>query len=199
MNHTPAVACLAEKVLEAVRAQPGQKAKEIAKKLGVDKTAVNSLLYGHLRGQVVKDDTFCWRPAGASEGPKRESRSVPQNGGRSPERMEAPNGGKGLRSDERFNQLLHWLGTEHHTWLTTLWNTYLLQEGPITASDGEILAEPLLWFQFDDRLVACFGAIEPGPHTRDKLEDNGIVVIRPGEVFGTWTLIAQCLFNSDRY
>ena len=47
--------------------------------------------------------------------------------------------------------------------------------------DGEILAEPLFWFQLDDRIVACFAKEEPGPHTLHKLEDSKIEVIRPGQ------------------
>jgi hypothetical protein len=37
------------------------------------------------------------------------------------------------------------------------------------------------WFQADDRMVACFGNEDPGPHALHLLEDNKIEIIRPGE------------------
>jgi hypothetical protein len=63
-------------------------------------------------------------------------------------------------------------------WLAKIWKSYLIHQEPITADDGEILAEPLFWFQMDDRRVACFGSDDPGPHVLHKMEDNGIEVIR---------------------
>ena len=74
------------------------------------------------------------------------------------------------------------LGAGRRDWLTGLWRAYLIQHEPLLAADGEILAEPVFWFQVDDRIVACFGDEPPGPHTLDKLDDHGIGVIRPGEL-----------------
>lgn len=42
-----------------LRQQPGLKAKEIAKKLGIDKADINSFLYEH-QTQFQKDKNFCW-------------------------------------------------------------------------------------------------------------------------------------------
>jgi hypothetical protein len=82
-----------------------------------------------------------------------------------------------------FEDLCGRLGHDkrNRDWLAKLWGSYLIQQEPITANDGEILAEPLLWFQADDRVFACFGDEHPGPHTLHKLEDNGIEVVRPGQ------------------
>jgi hypothetical protein len=80
-----------------------------------------------------------------------------------------------------FEDVLGKVGPDHREWLARLWKTYLIQQEPIAATDGEILAEPLFWFQLDDRVVACFGKEEPGPHTMHKLEDSKIDVIRPGQ------------------
>jgi superfamily I DNA/RNA helicase len=88
-----------------------------------------------------------------------------------------------LSNLDDFEDVLGRLGTEHRDWLATLWKGYLIQQEPIAASDGEILAEPMFWFQVDDRVVACFGKEEPGPHTMHKLEDNKVQVIRPGQKF----------------
>ena len=46
------------------------------------------------------------------------------------------------------------------------------------AQDGEILAEPLFWFQVDDRVIACFVTGVIGIHTRHKLEDARNLVIK---------------------
>ncbi len=50
------------KVLEAIRNQPGIKAREIAQLLDVDKKRVNSLLYGKLKGKVRQDNGYQWYP-----------------------------------------------------------------------------------------------------------------------------------------
>jgi hypothetical protein len=81
-----------------------------------------------------------------------------------------------------FEDVLGTVGPGHRDWLVRLWKTYLIQQEPITATDGEILAEPLFWFQLDDRVIACFGKEEPGPYTMHKLEDNRIEIIRPGQI-----------------
>ncbi len=84
-----------------------------------------------------------------------------------------------------FEDVLGRLGTgsdaARRDWLARLWKSYPIQQEPITAEDGEILAEPLFWFQADDHRYACFGDEDPGPHTLHKLEDNGIEILRPGQ------------------
>jgi hypothetical protein len=82
-----------------------------------------------------------------------------------------------------FEDMLERLGPgkEKRAWLEGLCKLYLIQQEPITAHDREILAEPLFWFQVDDRVFACFGNDNPGLHTLHKLEDNGIEVLRPGQ------------------
>jgi superfamily I DNA/RNA helicase len=84
-----------------------------------------------------------------------------------------------------FEDLLPRLGTASDTlkreWLGKLWKSYLIHQEPITAADGEILAEPLFWFQVDDRLFACFGGDDPGSHARHKLEDYGIELFEVGQ------------------
>jgi hypothetical protein len=56
-----------------------------------------------------------------------------------------------------FEDVLGRLGPGHRDWLAKLWGTYRVEQEPILADDGEILAEPLFWFKEDDRVVACFG------------------------------------------
>ena len=60
---------LASHILEHLRARGSAKAKDIADALGADRTAVNQLLQGSLRGQELKQDkTYTWSLAsGASQ------------------------------------------------------------------------------------------------------------------------------------
>jgi hypothetical protein len=80
-----------------------------------------------------------------------------------------------------FEDVLGRLGADKKDWLAGLWKSHLIQQEPLMAKDGEILAQPLFWFQTDDRVFACFGNEDPGSHTLHKLEDNGIEVVRPGQ------------------
>jgi AAA domain len=79
-----------------------------------------------------------------------------------------------------FEDILGRLGADKRDWLATLWKSQLIQQEPIMAENGEILAEPLFWFRENNRKVACFGNERPGAHTLHKLEDNGVEVLKPG-------------------
>lgn len=76
--------------------------------------------------------------------------------------------------------MLERVGQEHRAWLKSVWNTSIQHE-PITADDGEILAQPVFWYWADGRRIACFGTEEPGAYTMHKLEDNKVDVIRAGQ------------------
>ena len=68
---------LDERILDAIRAKPGQKAKNIAAQLGIDRQLANSALYGRLKGRVQQDKAYRWYLKGSSgideqpEGPRR--------------------------------------------------------------------------------------------------------------------------------
>lgn len=51
---------LDRQILEIIKNKPGQKAMEIAVQLHVDKTLVNSALYGRLKGKVQQDNAYRW-------------------------------------------------------------------------------------------------------------------------------------------
>lgn len=51
---------LKDQVIEALRSKPNQKADAIARSLGVDRTQINKLLYGPLKGQVSQDRAYRW-------------------------------------------------------------------------------------------------------------------------------------------
>ena len=60
---------LGERILSNLSERPGQKAREIARVLGVDKKEVNSFLYGRLRGKVRQDKSYCWYVVGTKGSP----------------------------------------------------------------------------------------------------------------------------------
>ncbi len=49
-----------EQILDYIRTNPGQRTRDIAAILGIDKSALNSTLYGSLRGRVVQDRAYKW-------------------------------------------------------------------------------------------------------------------------------------------
>ncbi|NJL32111.1 MAG: winged helix-turn-helix domain-containing protein [Phycisphaerales bacterium] len=63
---------LDERILNAIQAKPGQKAKDIAAQLGIDRQLVNSALWGRLKGRVQQDKAYRWYPKGSSGIDNRE-------------------------------------------------------------------------------------------------------------------------------
>jgi len=56
---------LDRKILDAIKARPGQKAKDVAAQLGIDRALVNSVLHSRLKGKVRQDKTYRWYPKDA--------------------------------------------------------------------------------------------------------------------------------------
>lgn len=53
---------LEKRILDQVRYKPGQKTREIASQLGVERHVVNSALYGRLKQEVRQDKGYRWYP-----------------------------------------------------------------------------------------------------------------------------------------
>lgn len=51
-----------DRIYQAVTNNPGLKAKEIARMLGLSRKQVNVALYGELKKDVIRNDNFCWYP-----------------------------------------------------------------------------------------------------------------------------------------
>src|SRR5262245_9402672 len=66
------MSALDQKILEAIKTTPGQKAKDIAAALGIEGDQVNSALYGSLRGKVWQDKNYRWYPKDGAGAEKRE-------------------------------------------------------------------------------------------------------------------------------
>src|SRR5690554_3617528 len=51
---------LSQAILEALKEKPGQKAYELARRFGVERSDVSALLYCELRGRVYQDSQYRW-------------------------------------------------------------------------------------------------------------------------------------------
>lgn len=71
---------LSERILEALQSQPGQKAGDLARHLGVERRAVNRCLNHDLAGRVVQDAAYRWRAStGAGHEGLRQVQAAPQS------------------------------------------------------------------------------------------------------------------------
>lgn len=55
---------IASRIVELLTNNPALKAKDIADRLRADRSEVNSALYGPLKGQVTRNDSFAWSLVG---------------------------------------------------------------------------------------------------------------------------------------
>ena len=67
---------LSESILASLKKNPGQTAQQLSKELGVDKTSINSLLYGQLKGQCYQDKAYRWFPS--KESPQKSKTTQEQ-------------------------------------------------------------------------------------------------------------------------
>ena len=68
---------LAERILGVLEKAPGKKAQEIAKELDLDKSEVNSCLYGKLKGKVWQDKAYKWYSKKSGSGPANSPQDAP--------------------------------------------------------------------------------------------------------------------------
>ncbi len=76
-------------------------------------------------------------------------------------------------------ELLERIGSKHRAWLKAVMRRHAVEQDPISAADGEIIAEPLFWFAHRGTKHACYAA-EPLTAVRHRLEDAGFKLILPG-------------------
>jgi superfamily I DNA/RNA helicase len=90
-------------------------------------------------------------------------------------------GHAGISVDD-FEEIIQRLGDSpsNREWLVKLSKQFAIQQERILADDGEILGEPLFWFETGATKFACFGKIDPGERVRFTLQDNGVQIIEPG-------------------
>lgn len=76
--------------------------------------------------------------------------------------------------------ILDIIGHEHRQWLAGLWNRCKLEQEPILTSSGEVVAEPLFWFETSAGTYACFGTERPRQRVLQRLDDSGIRLLEVG-------------------
>jgi len=70
---------LGEQILEHIRANGPSKAIQIATALGADRSVVNRVLYGQLRGKVKQSKNYIWSLAEIGKSERKEARDNAQN------------------------------------------------------------------------------------------------------------------------
>jgi len=66
---------LAEDVLALIRAEPGLKARDIGRRLGVDRRDVNAVLYGQLKGHIRQDESYGGSSLSGETGPSSSEKT----------------------------------------------------------------------------------------------------------------------------
>ena len=84
-------------------------------------------------------------------------------------------------ASDDLQELLERIGDNHAQWLKKLAERYPLIQEPLLGADGEIIAQPLFWFETLIGKHCCFGRTDPGQLTRNRLEDNNIFLLMPGQ------------------
>ena len=79
---------------------------------------------------------------------------------------------------EVAEELLRLIGVKHRPWLKSILKKHAIEQDPILASDGEVLADPLFWFNHNGTRYACFKEA-PKQAVANRLEDAGIKVLLP--------------------
>ena len=76
--------------------------------------------------------------------------------------------------------ILEIIGEEHRKWLIGLWSRHRVAQEPLLTKTGEVIAEPLLWFNASGKIYACFGNERPRQRVIQRLEDFGVAVLEVG-------------------
>ena len=60
-----------------------------------------------------------------------------------------------LSGQDEFNDLLEQVGKQHQKWLHQLWRRFNISREPLLNNEGDVIAEPLFWFEKDGCVIAC--------------------------------------------
>lgn len=82
---------------------------------------------------------------------------------------------------DEFEDIVQKVGISHRAWLEGIFKNHWVEQEPLLATDGEILAEPVFWFKNGEKVCVCFGQQEPGRMVLDRLDDAGIEVVEPSQ------------------
>lgn len=80
-----------------------------------------------------------------------------------------------------LNDILDQIGTQHRAWLIDLWKRFEIRQEPIMDRGGNLLAQPLFWFQHGEHRIACFPVADVARPTFEHLRQSKIIGIIPGD------------------
>ena len=77
--------------------------------------------------------------------------------------------------------ILKRIGAQHRPWLVDLWKSHEIHQEPIINDSGQIIVEPLFWFEHDGMKRACFeGGFTVNDASADSLAAHRIRVLDAG-------------------
>ena len=75
------------------------------------------------------------------------------------------------------------IGTQHRPWLVNLWKSHQIHQEPILNDIGQIIVDPLFWFEHEGMKWACFENDSAGNDgIADSLTANRIRILRSGDL-----------------
>jgi len=80
-----------------------------------------------------------------------------------------------------LEDLVKIIGEKHRKWVISLWKKHSLSQEPLLTTAGEIVAQPLFWFNANGRIYALFAPDRPRQRVLQRLEDFGVTVIESGQ------------------
>lgn len=80
-----------------------------------------------------------------------------------------------------LNDILERIGNEHRQWLVDLWKRFEIRQEPLTDTRGQLVAEPLFWFDVGAERLACFDSHSPRPVLPKQLGERSFKTIGVGE------------------
>lgn len=86
-----------------------------------------------------------------------------------------------ISPQDDFAEILHWIGEKNRRWLQQIWSENKISQEPIFAPDGELIAEPLFWFEQDGAIYACFGDEILSKRAMHRLTDFGVRIMPIGD------------------
>ena len=87
---------------------------------------------------------------------------------------------RGVSMRDDFRGLLDVFGEEKGQWLYGVLSKHRIEQEPIVAPGGEVIAEPVFWFTSNGGKHACFGPKQPSPSTLARLAGMGVSVLPVG-------------------
>ena len=81
------------------------------------------------------------------------------------------------------DDLVEICGEANRGWLEGIGRKHKIAQEPFSSETGEILFEPIFWFETPLGKYTCFGLEPPSRNDRHSAEDQGFRILMPGEAY----------------